>query len=143
MCVCQVKTWLQEVGEVRLKSLEEPADSLVLLNEKQQDYKDFCTTAYVRHTHTHSLSLVQTFLLAHTEDWSPQRMRSVSSVCRTSVNEGRSCCLGWSAGTTCRPLTSTFTRTKFTPSGLSCRISLSGSAVPGRTSSGPSDSTAS
>ncbi|XP_035760463.1 puratrophin-1 [Neolamprologus brichardi] len=42
----KVKTWLQEVGEVRLKSLEEPADSLVLLNEKQQDYKDFCTTAY-------------------------------------------------------------------------------------------------
>ncbi|XP_039867404.1 uncharacterized protein plekhg4 isoform X7 [Simochromis diagramma] len=42
----EVKTWLQEVGEVRLKSLEEPADSLVLLNEKQQDYKDFCTTAY-------------------------------------------------------------------------------------------------
>ncbi|XP_030574584.1 uncharacterized protein plekhg4 isoform X2 [Archocentrus centrarchus] len=42
----EVKTWLQEVGEVRLKSLEEPEDSLELLNQKQQDYKDFCTTAY-------------------------------------------------------------------------------------------------
>ncbi|KAM6942761.1 puratrophin-1 [Xenentodon cancila] len=42
----QVSTWLEEVGEVHLKTLEEPADSLELLNRKQQDFKDFCATAY-------------------------------------------------------------------------------------------------
>ncbi|XP_061592244.1 puratrophin-1 isoform X2 [Cololabis saira] len=42
----QVRTWLEEVGEVRLRVLEDPADSLEVLNRKQQDYKDFCATAY-------------------------------------------------------------------------------------------------
>ncbi|XP_037619259.1 puratrophin-1 isoform X5 [Sebastes umbrosus] len=42
----EVKCWLQQVGEVRLKSLDEAADSLELLHKKQQDYKDFHTTAY-------------------------------------------------------------------------------------------------
>ncbi|XP_037835828.1 uncharacterized protein plekhg4 [Kryptolebias marmoratus] len=41
-----IRTWLEEVGEVRLKALNEPADSLELLNKKQQDFKDFYTTAY-------------------------------------------------------------------------------------------------
>ncbi|KAM7424797.1 hypothetical protein PAMA_000924 [Pampus argenteus] len=42
----EVTTWLEEVGEVRLKTLDEPGDSLELLNKKQQDFKDFYTTAY-------------------------------------------------------------------------------------------------
>ncbi|XP_034535749.1 pleckstrin homology domain-containing family G member 4B isoform X2 [Notolabrus celidotus] len=42
----EVKSWLDEVGEVRLTSLDEPDDSLELLNKKQQDFKDFHTTAY-------------------------------------------------------------------------------------------------
>ncbi|XP_037548258.1 rho guanine nucleotide exchange factor 40 [Nematolebias whitei] len=41
-----VKAWLEEVGEVHLKTLSEPADSLELLNKKQQDFKDFYTTAH-------------------------------------------------------------------------------------------------
>uniref|UniRef100_A0A3B3I8W5 Uncharacterized protein n=1 Tax=Oryzias latipes TaxID=8090 RepID=A0A3B3I8W5_ORYLA len=36
-------------GEVHLKTLEEPADSLELLNKKQLDFKEFYATAYVRH----------------------------------------------------------------------------------------------
>uniref|UniRef100_A0A4W6CWH3 Pleckstrin homology domain containing, family G (with RhoGef domain) member 4 n=1 Tax=Lates calcarifer TaxID=8187 RepID=A0A4W6CWH3_LATCA len=35
-----------EVGEVHLKTLDEPEDSLELLNKKQQDFKDFYPTAY-------------------------------------------------------------------------------------------------
>uniref|UniRef100_UPI0037E878E5 rho guanine nucleotide exchange factor 40 n=1 Tax=Semicossyphus pulcher TaxID=241346 RepID=UPI0037E878E5 len=42
----EVRSWLEEVGEVRLQSLDEPDDSLELLNKKQQDFKDFHTTAY-------------------------------------------------------------------------------------------------
>ncbi|XP_047219590.1 rho guanine nucleotide exchange factor 40 isoform X3 [Girardinichthys multiradiatus] len=42
----QVRTWLDEVGEVHLKTLNEHADSLELLNRKQQDFKEFHTTAY-------------------------------------------------------------------------------------------------
>ncbi|XP_071345993.1 rho guanine nucleotide exchange factor 40 isoform X2 [Trachinotus anak] len=41
----EVRSWL-EVGEVRLKTLDEPEDSLELLNKRQQDFKDFYTTAY-------------------------------------------------------------------------------------------------
>ena len=59
VCVClcvvyQVRSWLDEIGEVHLKTLEEPEDSLELLSKKQQDFKDFYTSAYVRHTHTHT-----------------------------------------------------------------------------------------
>ncbi|XP_074522442.1 pleckstrin homology domain-containing family G member 4B isoform X2 [Halichoeres trimaculatus] len=42
----EVKSWLQEVGEVHLKSLNEPDDSLELVNKKQQDFKDFHSAAY-------------------------------------------------------------------------------------------------
>ncbi|XP_040908378.1 puratrophin-1 isoform X2 [Toxotes jaculatrix] len=42
----EVRSWLEDVGEVHLKTLEEPEDSLELLNKKQQDFKDFYTTAY-------------------------------------------------------------------------------------------------
>ncbi|XP_039993758.1 uncharacterized protein KIAA1755 homolog, partial [Xiphias gladius] len=42
----EVRSWLEEVGEVGLKTLEEPEDSLELLSKKQQDFKDFYTTAY-------------------------------------------------------------------------------------------------
>ncbi|XP_041849595.1 puratrophin-1 isoform X3 [Melanotaenia boesemani] len=42
----QVRTWLEEVGDVRLKDLDEAADSLELLYSKQQEFKDFYTTAY-------------------------------------------------------------------------------------------------
>lgn len=45
----QVRAWLEEEGEVHLKTLEEPADSLELLNKKQLDFKEFYATAYVRH----------------------------------------------------------------------------------------------
>ncbi|XP_070761446.1 puratrophin-1 [Enoplosus armatus] len=44
----EVRSWLEEVGEVRLKSLDELEDSLELLNKKQQDFKDFHSTAYER-----------------------------------------------------------------------------------------------
>ncbi|XP_051234060.1 puratrophin-1 isoform X1 [Dicentrarchus labrax] len=44
----EVSSWLQEVGEARLKSLDEPEDSLELLNKKQQDFKQFHTAAYER-----------------------------------------------------------------------------------------------
>uniref|UniRef100_A0A3P8RL10 DH domain-containing protein n=1 Tax=Amphiprion percula TaxID=161767 RepID=A0A3P8RL10_AMPPE len=49
-----LESWLQDVGEVRLKALDEPEDSLELLIRKQQDFREFYTTAYVRHTHTHA-----------------------------------------------------------------------------------------
>ncbi|RVE74964.1 hypothetical protein OJAV_G00027050 [Oryzias javanicus] len=42
----QVRAWLEEVGEIHLKTLEEPADSLELLSKKQQDFKEFYVTAY-------------------------------------------------------------------------------------------------
>ncbi|XP_023276141.1 rho guanine nucleotide exchange factor 40-like, partial [Seriola lalandi dorsalis] len=42
----EVRLWLEEVGEVQLKTLDEPEDSLELLNRKQQKFKDFYTTAY-------------------------------------------------------------------------------------------------
>ncbi|XP_028258012.1 uncharacterized protein LOC114433569 [Parambassis ranga] len=58
----QVQTWLQEVGEVRLKSLEEPEDSLELLKHKQQDFKDFHTLAYENCKHGEAL-------LARLERW--------------------------------------------------------------------------
>lgn len=41
----EVKTWMEQVGEARLKSLDEPEDSLDLMNRKQQDFKEFHTTA--------------------------------------------------------------------------------------------------
>ncbi|XP_076592104.1 pleckstrin homology domain-containing family G member 4B isoform X2 [Chaetodon auriga] len=42
----EVSSWLQEVGEARLKTLQEPVDSLELLNQKQEDFRDFHKTAY-------------------------------------------------------------------------------------------------
>lgn len=42
----EVTSWLEEVGEVRLSSLDEPADSLALVKQKQQDFKDFYSIAY-------------------------------------------------------------------------------------------------
>ncbi|XP_075939335.1 puratrophin-1 [Anarhichas minor] len=42
----EVSSWLQDVGEVRLKSLNEAEDSLELLNKKLLKYKEFQTTAY-------------------------------------------------------------------------------------------------
>uniref|UniRef100_UPI003AAC6C40 puratrophin-1 n=1 Tax=Centroberyx gerrardi TaxID=166262 RepID=UPI003AAC6C40 len=42
----EVRCWLEGEGESRLKSLDELEDSLELLNRKQQDFKDFYTTAY-------------------------------------------------------------------------------------------------
>ncbi|KAK2920495.1 hypothetical protein Q8A73_002699 [Channa argus] len=42
----EVRSWLDEVGEVCLKSLEEPADSLELLTKKQQEFREFYTAAY-------------------------------------------------------------------------------------------------
>ncbi|KAG7239583.1 hypothetical protein INR49_028735, partial [Caranx melampygus] len=51
----EVRKWLEEVGEVRLKSLEEPEDSLELLIKKQQDFKDFYTTAYDQCKHGEAL----------------------------------------------------------------------------------------
>nr|XP_046254415.1 puratrophin-1 isoform X2 [Scatophagus argus] len=44
----EVRAWLEEVGEPCLKSLDEPKDSLELLNKKQQDFRDFHTAAYER-----------------------------------------------------------------------------------------------
>ncbi|XP_044052272.1 rho guanine nucleotide exchange factor 40 isoform X2 [Siniperca chuatsi] len=51
----EVRSWLEEVGEVRLRSLAEPEDSLELLNKKQQDFKDFHTAAYERCTRGQAL----------------------------------------------------------------------------------------
>ncbi|KAM7015933.1 puratrophin-1 isoform 2-T3 [Tautogolabrus adspersus] len=42
----EVRSWLEQVGEVHLKSLNEPDDSLELLNKKQQDFKAFHSTAF-------------------------------------------------------------------------------------------------
>ncbi|KAK9542173.1 hypothetical protein VZT92_000058 [Zoarces viviparus] len=42
----EVSSWLQDVGEVRLKSLNEAEDSLELLNKKLLKYKEFHSTAY-------------------------------------------------------------------------------------------------
>ncbi|XP_041796357.1 rho guanine nucleotide exchange factor 40 [Chelmon rostratus] len=42
----EVSSWLQDVGEVRLKTLDEPVDSLELLDQKQVDFRDFHKTAY-------------------------------------------------------------------------------------------------
>ncbi|XP_068584909.1 pleckstrin homology domain-containing family G member 4B isoform X2 [Cebidichthys violaceus] len=44
----EVSSWLQDVGEVRLKSLNEAEDSLELLNKKLLNYKEFHSTAYER-----------------------------------------------------------------------------------------------
>ncbi|XP_027136990.1 uncharacterized protein plekhg4 isoform X3 [Larimichthys crocea] len=58
----QVMAWLQDVGEVRLKSLNQPEDSLDLLTRKQQDFKDFHTEAYERCRHGEEL-------LSRLESW--------------------------------------------------------------------------
>ncbi|KAK5873478.1 hypothetical protein PBY51_018515 [Eleginops maclovinus] len=42
----QVQTWLQDIGEPRLKSLSEAEDSLELLRKKREEFKEFHTTAY-------------------------------------------------------------------------------------------------
>ncbi|KAM8877902.1 uncharacterized protein plekhg4 isoform 1-T1 [Synchiropus picturatus] len=42
----QVKSWLSEVGEDRLKSLEEPEDSLDQMMKKHQDFKEFCASVH-------------------------------------------------------------------------------------------------
>ncbi|XP_054470133.1 LOW QUALITY PROTEIN: rho guanine nucleotide exchange factor 40 [Anoplopoma fimbria] len=44
----EVSSWLQDVGEVRLQSLNEAEDSLELLTKKQEDFKEFHTNAYER-----------------------------------------------------------------------------------------------
>ncbi|KAJ0001705.1 hypothetical protein NQD34_001501 [Periophthalmus magnuspinnatus] len=41
----EVRRWLEEEGEARLKTLDEPEDSLELLLQHQRDFKDFCPTA--------------------------------------------------------------------------------------------------
>ncbi|XP_034018650.1 puratrophin-1 [Thalassophryne amazonica] len=41
----EVQRWMQEVGEVHLKRLNNPEDSLELLRRKQQDFKDFSMAA--------------------------------------------------------------------------------------------------
>lgn len=42
----EVRSWLEDEGETRLKSLEEPEDALEQLINKQRDFKDFCSTAH-------------------------------------------------------------------------------------------------
>ncbi|KAM9817567.1 puratrophin-1 [Neosynchiropus ocellatus] len=42
----KVKSWLSEVGEVRLRGLEEPEDSLDQMIKKHQDFKEFCTSVH-------------------------------------------------------------------------------------------------
>ncbi|KAK7912375.1 hypothetical protein WMY93_012586 [Mugilogobius chulae] len=42
----EVRQWLEETGEVRLKSLDEPEESLEQLLKNQKDFKDFCPTAH-------------------------------------------------------------------------------------------------
>ncbi|XP_043959282.1 rho guanine nucleotide exchange factor 40 isoform X2 [Gambusia affinis] len=44
----QVRAWLEQEGELRLQSLNEPVDSLELLSRKQQDFKEFYAAAYER-----------------------------------------------------------------------------------------------
>ncbi|XP_055363229.1 rho guanine nucleotide exchange factor 40 [Betta splendens] len=42
----EVMSWLDDVGEIHLKTLEKPEDSLELLKNKQQDFRGFFTAAY-------------------------------------------------------------------------------------------------
>ncbi|XP_076003059.1 rho guanine nucleotide exchange factor 40 isoform X2 [Genypterus blacodes] len=42
----QVRRWVEDVGEIQLKSVKEPKDSLEFLNKKQLEFKDFSRTAY-------------------------------------------------------------------------------------------------
>ncbi|KAM8894248.1 puratrophin-1 isoform 2-T5 [Spinachia spinachia] len=42
----EVSSWLQDVGEAELKTLNEAEDSLELLNKKRGDFKEFHTAAY-------------------------------------------------------------------------------------------------
>ncbi|KAJ0056757.1 hypothetical protein NL108_015595, partial [Boleophthalmus pectinirostris] len=42
----EVRQWLEEEGETKLKTLDEPEDSLALLLKHQKDFKDFCPTAF-------------------------------------------------------------------------------------------------
>ncbi|XP_060908448.1 puratrophin-1 isoform X2 [Labrus mixtus] len=58
----EVRSWLEQVGEVNLKSLNEPDDSLELLNKKQQDFKAFHSTAYEQCSRGEAL-------LSHVERW--------------------------------------------------------------------------
>ncbi|XP_062417947.1 pleckstrin homology domain-containing family G member 4B [Pungitius pungitius] len=44
----EVSSWLQDVGEADLKTLNEAEDSLELLKKKQGDFKEFHTAAYER-----------------------------------------------------------------------------------------------
>ncbi|CAG5849462.1 unnamed protein product [Menidia menidia] len=44
----QVTAWLEQVGEPRLQTLEEPADSLERCSRNQQDFRDFQRAACVR-----------------------------------------------------------------------------------------------
>lgn len=78
--VVQVTSWLQEVGEVGLKRLDEPEDSLELLNKKQKDFKDFRTAAYVC-THIHSNTLSSELSVCSL----------ILCLCRSAVNRARRC----------------------------------------------------
>ncbi|KAF7666525.1 hypothetical protein LDENG_00103540 [Lucifuga dentata] len=42
----EVRRWIEDVGDIQLKSLNEPKDSLELVTEKQQEFKDFYWTAF-------------------------------------------------------------------------------------------------
>nr|XP_061819762.1 uncharacterized protein plekhg4 isoform X1 [Nerophis lumbriciformis] len=44
----EVRSWVEEVGEVQLKSLSQSEDSLDALNQKQLEFKDFYSSAYDR-----------------------------------------------------------------------------------------------
>ncbi|XP_061878826.1 uncharacterized protein plekhg4 isoform X2 [Entelurus aequoreus] len=44
----EVRSWMEEVGEVQLKSLSQSEDSLDALNQKQLEFKDFYSSAYDR-----------------------------------------------------------------------------------------------
>ncbi|XP_061731879.1 mucin-12 isoform X2 [Nerophis ophidion] len=44
----EVSSWMEEVGEVQLKSLSQSEDSLDALSQKQLDFKDFYSSAYDR-----------------------------------------------------------------------------------------------
>ncbi|KAK2854355.1 hypothetical protein Q5P01_007016 [Channa striata] len=58
----EVRSWLDEVGEVCLKSLEEPADSLELVMKKQQEFSEFYRAAYDQCTRGEAL-------LARLDQW--------------------------------------------------------------------------
>uniref|UniRef100_A0A8C3A3Z8 Pleckstrin homology domain containing, family G (with RhoGef domain) member 4 n=1 Tax=Cyclopterus lumpus TaxID=8103 RepID=A0A8C3A3Z8_CYCLU len=62
----EVSLWLQDVGEVVLKSLNEAEDSLELLKKKQLDFKEFHTTAYERCRRGEEL-------LSHLDRWGHMR----------------------------------------------------------------------